>query len=148
MYDVGNSIPKPLRNNVAFLLRVASEEATEILDRELAALGIHSRHAAILVLASEHSLNQNAIAIATQTHPNAVIALIDTLEEKELAVREQNPSNRREYLVRVTGQGRKLVRQMEKAFVASAEKFAKNLSEEEKADFNRLLLKAIEGWEG
>lgn len=147
MYDVGNSIPKPLRNNVAFLLRVASEAATEILDRELAGLGIHSRHAAILVLASEGSLNQNALAVATQTHPNAVIALIDTLEEKELAIREQNPSNRREYLVRVTAPGRKLVRQMERAVVASAEKFTKNLSEEEKADFSRLLLKAIEGWE-
>jgi DNA-binding MarR family transcriptional regulator len=148
MYEVTYSIPRPLRNNVAFLLRVASEAATEILDRELAALGIHSRHAAILALAAEHSLNQSAIAAATQTHPNAVIALIDTLEEKELAVREQNPSNRREYLVRVTGAGRKVVRQMEKAMTASAEKLTENLSPEEKIDFSRLLLKAIEGWEG
>jgi DNA-binding MarR family transcriptional regulator len=148
MSDVGHSIPKPLRNNVAFLLRVASEAATELLDRELAEFGIHSRHAAILVLASEQSLNQNALAIATQTHPNAVISLIDTLEEKELAVREQNQSNRREYLVRVTGPGRKLVSQMEKAFVASAEKFTENLNKQEKADFTRLLLKVIEGWEG
>jgi DNA-binding MarR family transcriptional regulator len=148
MSDVGHSIPKPLRNNVAFLLRVASEKATEILDRELTPLGIHSRHAAILVLASEQSLNQSAIAVATQTHPNAVIALIDTLEEKNLAVREQNPSNRREYLVRVTGLGRKVVRQIERAFVASAEKFTENLGEDEKADFTRLLLKAIEGWGG
>lgn len=148
MYDVTSPIPKPLRNNVAFLLRVASETATELLDRELSGLGIHSRHAAILALAAEQSLNQNAIAIATQTHPNAVIALIDTLEEKELAVREQNPSNRREYLVRVTGTGRKVVKQMERACATSAEKFTDNLNEEEKADFTRLLLKAIEGWEG
>lgn len=148
MYDVTFPIPKPLRNNVAFLLRVASENATELLDRELAALGIHSRHAAILALAAEQTVNQSAIAVATQTHPNAVIALIDALEQKNFAVREQNPSNRREYLVRVTDLGRKVVRQMERAFAKSAEKFAENLTAEEKADFSRLLLKAIEGWEG
>lgn len=141
-------IPKPLRNNISFLLRVASEEATGLLDRELEGVGLNSRHAAILVLAAEQALNQNTIANATQTHPNAVIALIDTLEQKQLAVREQNPLNRREYLVRVSPAGRKLVRQMEKAFGSSTDKFMDKLNAEEKADFTRLLLKCIEAWAG
>jgi DNA-binding MarR family transcriptional regulator len=145
---VSYQIPKPLRNNISFLLRVASEEATGLLDRELEGVGLNSRHAAILVLAAEQALNQNTIANATQTHPNAVIALIDTLEQKQLAVREQNPLNRREYLVRVSPAGRKLVRQMEKAFGSSTDKFMDKLNAEEKADFTRLLLKCIEAWAG
>ena len=148
MYDVSYQIPQPLRSNLAFSLRVASERATELLDGELAAFGIHSRHAAILTLAAEQTLNQNTIASATQTHANAVIGLIDTLEQKGFALREQNPSNRREYLVRVTPSGRKVIRQIEKAIASGTEKFTENLNVEERADFSRLLLKCIEGWPG
>lgn len=141
-------IPKPLRNNIGFLLRVASERATEHLDQQLEIYGLHSRHAAVLALAEEQAFNQNTIAAATQTHPNALIALIDALEEKQLAVREQNPLNRREYLVKVTPAGRRLVRQMKKAFGLSTEKFMENLNSEEKGEFTRLLLKCIEAWAG
>jgi DNA-binding MarR family transcriptional regulator len=146
MYGQTYQVPKPLRGNVAFLLRVAAERAIEIFDGELASRGLHSRHAAILALAEEHSLNQNMIAEAAQTHPNAVIALIDTLEEKGLATREQNPANRREYLVRVTSAGRKVVRQAEKAIALGTAKFTDHLNADEKADLNRLLLKCIEAW--
>jgi DNA-binding MarR family transcriptional regulator len=148
MYGLAYQVPKPLRGNLAFLLRVASERAIEIFDGELAAKGIHSRHASILALAEEHSLNQNMIAEATQTHPNAVIGLIDTLEEKGLATREQNPANRREYLVRVTPTGRKVIRQLEKAIETGTAKFTGHLNTDEKADLTRLLLKCIEAWAG
>lgn len=141
-------VPKPLRSNVAFLLRVAGERAIELVDRELLPTGFHSRHAAILALAEDQTLNQNMIAEATRTHPNAVIGLIDALEQRSMARREQNPLNRREYLVRITPEGKKLLRQMERATGKALGKFTDHLSDAEKADFERLLLKCIEAWHG
>src|SRR5512147_1147524 len=148
MYGVNYQVPTPLRQNVAFLLRVAAERAIEIMDAELSGLELSSRQAAILALAEEQTLNQNMIAEATQTHPNAVISLIDTLEQKGLANREQNPSNRREYLVRLTPAGRKVLRQIERAADRGATKFTDHLNQEEKGQLVRLLLKCIEAWAG
>jgi DNA-binding MarR family transcriptional regulator len=148
MYGVNYQVPKPLRENMAFVLRVAAEHAVEVMDGELVALGLHSRHAAILALAEDHTLNQNMIAEATQTHPNAVTALIDTLEERGLAKREQNPANRREYLVRLTPNGRKVLRQVERAAEQGMLKFTDHLNQAEKVQLLRLLLKCIEAWPG
>lgn len=148
MQNPSYQVPKPLRRNIAYLLRVAGERAVEIFDRELLVTGLHSRHAAVLALAEEHSLNQNMIAEAVQTHPNALITLIDTLEERGLAKRERNPSNRREYLVRITPNGKRTLRQIEKAMEKGVAKFTNHLNEGEKADLSRLLLKCIEAWPG
>lgn len=111
-------------------------------------MALHCRHAAILALAEERSLNQNTIAEATQTHPNAVIGMIDALEQKGLARREQNPSNRREYMVRITPEGKKILGRMERAMSKATLKFTDHLNEDEKADLSRLLLKCIEAWHG
>jgi DNA-binding MarR family transcriptional regulator len=145
---VNYQVPAPLRGNIAFLLRVAGERAIEIFDRELLPMALHCRHAAILALAEERSLNQNTIAEATQTHPNAVIGMIDALEQKGLARREQNPSNRREYMVRITPEGKKILGRMERAMSKATLKFTDHLNEDEKADLSRLLLKCIEAWHG
>lgn len=148
MYIENYQIPKPLRDNLAFLLRVAAERATSILDAEAGELGIHSRQLLILALAEHQELNQNAIAEATQTHPNAVISMIDSLEAKGFAKRKQNPANRREYLVQVTGKGRKLMQQLRKATLSATKKFAHHLDAEEEAALKRILLKLLEAWSG
>lgn len=146
MLDAIYQVPEALRNNLAFLLRVAAERANEVVDNQLSAFGLNARHVAILLLAEQQDMNQNTLAIAAKTHPNAIVSLLDALQEKGLARREQNASNRREYLVRVTPAGRRLLKSLSEATETAMENVTEKLTAEDRHDLTRLLLKLIEAW--
>lgn len=139
-------VPEQFRNDLVFLLRVAAEKAGEILDDELRPLKIHSRAAHIFFAAQEAPTNQSTLAEKTKTHPNAITTLLNGLEEKKLVVRELNPSNRREYRVKVTSSGEKFLDEIREVEKRGQERVAEKLTVAEKKELTRLLLKLIEAW--
>jgi DNA-binding MarR family transcriptional regulator len=139
-------VPECFRKDLSFLLRVAAEKASAVIDEELAGLGLQSRAAAVLLLAGQEAANQSVLAEKVKTHPNAVTALLNGLEDRQLVRREQNPRNRREYLVKVTPGGGKLLREVGKADEKAGKRIAERLSGAEQEELTRLLLKLIEAW--
>ncbi len=139
-------IPRPLRDCIYFLLEVSGDDASQELSRVLQdKYNIATRHYAILnVLIEEGEMNQQDLAIRVNVNRNAMVQLIDQLEQLGLAKRTVNQKNRREHIIAVTDQGKRVGTQARSAVSEANENYIMKLNNAERKQLITLLNKLIE----
>jgi DNA-binding MarR family transcriptional regulator len=68
-----------------------------------------------------------------------MVAVADGLEEKGFAVRERSPADRRAYVLRVTGPGRRAVTRAGRSMERAADEFLAPLSLRQRRELKRML---------
>ena len=106
---------RDLSRRLAFLLvQLGTHAHREFADR-LERLGLHPRHFGMLShLAASEGGSQQALSDALGIHRSAVVALVDDLEQRGLAERRRDPSDRRAYTLHLTPAGRDLLTDLER----------------------------------
>jgi DNA-binding MarR family transcriptional regulator len=101
-------------------------------------------YSVLAILAEGVRETQGMIAATLGVDPSRLVALLDSLEERELIVRQRDPHDRRRHVVSITPAGKRelsrirtLVRNLEEEFFAP-------LDPEQRKAFHALLLKLAE----
>jgi len=113
------------RTSIAFLLAQVGARAAQEFAKALAPLKLTPADAGILHLLS-HSpgISQQDLARKLDMHASKLVAVIDALEEKALAVREANAQDRRIYSLRLTDAGEEKLRAIGEVARAAGAPFA------------------------
>ncbi|MET8082076.1 MarR family transcriptional regulator [Streptomyces sp. NPDC005303] len=105
-----------LTSRLGYLLKHAYLRLTEESSRALAPYGIDGRELAVLAVLDAHAeLSQLEAAGKLGIDRTTMVALVDTLEEKELVERRRSPQDRRKNIVQLTPIGRERLHDAESA---------------------------------
>ena len=101
---------RELSRRAGFLLAQLGTHAHRRFAERLARIDLHPRHFGILShLAASEGQSQKALSNALGIHRSAVVALVDDLEQRGLAERRRDPTDRRAYTLYLTPSGRDLL---------------------------------------
>jgi DNA-binding MarR family transcriptional regulator len=133
-------LPRELAGSTGFLLAMLGIGFKARAVTEVEEAGFHLYDYSVLAtLAEGERETQATIAAALGVDPSRVVALLDSLERRELVQRQRDPHDRRRHLVRITTAGERelaririVVRRIEDAFFES-------LDEESRAALHGLL---------
>lgn len=138
-------LPQELVESTTFLLKRLGFAAK---DRTLAAYeetGLHPYHHAVLVVLDEGAPEtQGSIADSLGYDRGQLVGLLDELEERELVERKRDPADRRRHVVRLTPEGKKMLRRLRTLSGQIEDKFLAPLDEQERQALHRLLLRLAE----
>jgi DNA-binding MarR family transcriptional regulator len=139
-------VPHALSQRADLLICRLSGAVSRMTAEALAPLGINAGHHSVLrMLADEGPLSQQALADALRIDRSTMVGLVDDLEKAGRVRRRRNPDDRRAYLVELTGDGRKLLRQADKRALAAQESIFAPLPPGEREEFVRLIGVLLEG---
>jgi DNA-binding MarR family transcriptional regulator len=112
----GDATSEVLASRLGYLLKHASLRLTEAYVQALAPFGLDGRELAVLaVLAAHDPLSQLEAAGRLGVDRTTMVALVDTLESKDLVVRRRSPHDRRKNVVELTPTGRERLPAAERA---------------------------------
>jgi MarR family transcriptional regulator, lower aerobic nicotinate degradation pathway regulator len=138
-------LPEELVASTTFLLKRLGYAAK---DRAMAAYettGLHPYHHAVMLVLGEGSREtQGAIADALGYDRGQLVGLLDELEERGLVERRRDPDDRRRHLVRLTPDGKRMLRRLRALARRIEDEFLAPLSEEDRASLHALLLRLAE----
>jgi DNA-binding MarR family transcriptional regulator len=138
-------LPQELVESTTFLLKRLGFAAK---DRALAAYeetGLHPYHHAVLIVLGEDAPEtQGSIADALGYDRGQLVGLLDELEERELVERKRDPNDRRRHVVRLTPDGKKMLRRLRTLSSQIEDAFLAPLDEDERATLHKLLLRLAE----
>jgi DNA-binding MarR family transcriptional regulator len=135
-------VAKELSERNGFLLARlgATVKARAIAAADSAGFELYD-YSVLAILAEGDRETQSAIADALDLDPSRLVALLDSLEERGLVVRQRDPHDRRRHVVSITAEGksalaglRELVSQVEDEFFAPLDPDSRKL-------FHELLLR-------
>jgi DNA-binding MarR family transcriptional regulator len=136
--------PSALMERLSFLLKSAFALLEGTIEPELGRLGINGREFGLLTLIEvEGPASQQRIAGRIGVDRTTMVGLIDALEEKELVERHRDPTNRRAYLLEVTPEGAKKVRDALKAVERAEQATLAPLSAADSATLIRILQRLV-----
>ncbi|HJQ73859.1 MAG TPA: MarR family transcriptional regulator [Gaiellaceae bacterium] len=137
-----NCFPAELVASPGFLLaRLGVSLKAETME-EFEQAGFSGYHYAILALLDEGSRKtQSAIADALKYDPSQLVALLDSLEERQLVERRRDPDDRRRQMVALTAAGRQQLAAFRKLVQKLEDQFLAPLDEDERAVLHDLLLR-------
>jgi DNA-binding MarR family transcriptional regulator len=138
-------LPEELIASTVFLLKrlgfAAKEKATEAYE----ATGLHPYHHAVLIVLEESSREtQAAIADALGYDRGQLVGLLDELEERGLVERRRDPNDRRRHTVRLTAEGKRMLRRLRAVASRVEDDFLAPLSDDERVQLHALLLRLAE----
>src|SRR6184192_2375635 len=138
-------LPEELVASATFLLKrlgfAAKERAMEAYEET----GLHPYHHAILIVLGEGSREtQGAIADMLGYDRGQLVGLLDELEEHGFVERRRDPKDRRRHLVRLTADGKRMLRRLRALSRQIEDEFLAPLSDEERAHLHALLLRLAE----
>jgi DNA-binding MarR family transcriptional regulator len=135
-------LPQELVESTTFLLKRLGFAAK---DRTLAAYeetGLHPYHHAVLLVLSEGAPEtQGSIADALGYDRGQLVGLLDDLEERGLVERKRDPNDRRRHVVRLTAEGKAMLRRLRTLAGQIEDEFLAPLDERERAALHGLLLR-------
>ena len=138
-------LPQELVESTTFLLKRLGFAAK---DRTLAAYeatGLHPYHHAVLLVLDEGAPEtQGSIADTLGYDRGQLVGLLDELEERELVERKRDPNDRRRHVVRLTPEGKKMLRRLRTLAAQTEDDFLAPLGEQERDELHRLLLRLAE----
>ena len=139
----GDKPPEELVRYTGFLLNWIGARSRARFLEALGELDLHPREFAVLnILAAQPGITQQAIGSKADVDPSTMVALLDGLAERRLAVRRPHPEDRRKRAVFLTPAGEEtLARGREIAGAVGRETFER-LNAAERKQLNALLRKA------
>jgi MarR family transcriptional regulator, transcriptional regulator for hemolysin len=103
-------------------------------------VGIEKHFSILVILDSEKGkCSQQHISNLLGTDKATMVRMIDYLVEKDCVTREDDPSDRRAYNIRLTPKGKKMLPRIHKGMKTLNDNTLKGLSAKEKALFGRIL---------
>lgn len=138
-------LPEELVASATFLLKRLGFAAKERATAAYEETGLHPYHHGILILLGEGSREtQGSIADALGYDRGQLVGLLDELEEQGLVERQRDPNDRRRHLVRLTPEGKRMLRRLRALSRQIEDEFLAPLSEKERANLHALLLRLAE----
>jgi MarR family transcriptional regulator, lower aerobic nicotinate degradation pathway regulator len=138
-------LPEELVASSTFLLKRLGFAAKERGMGAYEEVGVHPYHYAImLVLDAGSADTQGSIADALGYDRGQLVGLLDELEEQGLVERKRDPNDRRRHLVRMTPEGTRMLRRLRTLARKNEDEFLEPLSESDRAELHRLLLRLAE----
>ena len=138
-------LPEELVESTTFLLKRLGFAAKE---RALAAYeetGLHPYHHAVLLVLDEGSREtQGSIADALGYDRGQLVGILDELEEHGLVERKRDPNDRRRHLVRLTSEGKKMLRRLRSIAGGIDDEFLTPLDDQERIALHSLLRRLAE----
>ena len=98
---------RPLEESIGFLLARAAARLGQAANQALAEEGLRVRSYTVLRLACENpaGISQKDVAEAMALDPSQLVALLDSLQVKDLVHRQPDPNDRRSKLLFATDEG-------------------------------------------
>jgi DNA-binding MarR family transcriptional regulator len=94
----------------AFLLAQVGAHAAAKFAERLSPLGLTPAHVGSLrIIAASAGSSQQDVAEQLGMFPSRFVALVDELQEQGLVQRQENPSDRRIYLLKLTARGKEIL---------------------------------------
>jgi DNA-binding MarR family transcriptional regulator len=138
-------LPEELVASNTFLLKRLGYAARERAMAAYERTGLHPYHHAILLVLGEGSREtQGAIADSLGYDRGQLVGLLDELEERGLVQRRRDPNDRRRHLVRLTPDGKRMLRRLRALARQIEDEFLAPLSDGERATLHALLLRLAE----
>ena len=135
-------LPEELVASATFLLKRLGFAVKEKTMEAYEGSGLHPYHHAILLVLGEGSrATQGSIADALGYDRGQLVGLLDELEERGLVERRRDPNDRRRHLVRLTADGKRMLRRLRALSGEIEDDFFAPLNEEERATLYALLLR-------
>ena len=131
---------RPLDSRAAFLLSQIGFHVSHRLTEQLARLDLDPAHFAVLTqLAVVDGRSQQELADLLRVHRNAMVGLVDELEERALVTRRPHPADRRAHAVHLTAHAREVLESIQSEADALESEILAPLDETERAQLLPLL---------
>lgn len=138
--DLAGTLPESLASRTGFLLDRASRRLRGQREKEMLGLGLKPRCVRMLVpLDSAQPCTQERLAGCLGVTSPTIIQAIDELHASGLILRDRNPADRREHLLRLTRDGQAYLAQALEAEDIAQHQLAGLLGLAETAELNELL---------
>jgi DNA-binding MarR family transcriptional regulator len=138
-------LPEELVASATFLLKRLGFVAKERTMESYEGTGLHPYHHAILLVLDEGSAEtQGSIADALSYDRGQLVGLLDELEERGLVERRRDPNDRRRHLVRLTSDGKRMLKRLRALSKEIEDEFLAPLDDKERASLHALLLRLAE----
>lgn len=135
-----------LDERIPFLLSQLGSHVAGEFQRRMGKLGIQPRTFAVLMaLASEDGQSQRQLSARLDIHRNAMVSVIDALEEDGLVKRMAHPEDRRAFAITLTDQARALLPDLDLAANDLENMVAAPLSTVERKTLRELLQRIAGG---
>lgn len=135
-----------LDERIPFLLAQLGAHISSDFQRRLAPIGADPRtYAVLLALASDDGQSQRQLSERLGIHRNAMVVVIDHLEQRGLAKRLPRPEDRRAVAVTLTAKARRLLPALHAQGLELENEIAAPLSSKERAALRRLLQRVAAG---
>jgi DNA-binding MarR family transcriptional regulator len=145
MTEQGSGITE-LDERIPFLLSQLGAHVSSDFQRRLAPIGADPRTYAVLVaLASADGQSQRELSERLGIHRNAMVMVIDGLEQRGLAKRLTHPDDRRAVAVTLTAKARRLLPALNDQGRELEDEIAAPLSAKERATLRGLLQRVAAG---
>ncbi len=106
------ALPPALTHWPGYLMNFLAEHSAARFERGLAAEGIRSAHAQVLVVIdAEGPMSQRALGSRLRIDKSPMVGLIDDLERLGLAERRRSPTDRRVQAIHLTPDGARVLRE-------------------------------------
>jgi len=139
--------PSPLRetemaHEIQFLTARLAAKGNAYVNKLLEEVELNVRQFSVLALAaSDLKPTQREMSSFVALDPSQIVALVDTLEERNLVKRETDPRDRRSKNIVATPEGEELYRQARKITMAAEDHVLGNLTASERDQLRELLTK-------
>ena len=141
----GARLPEELVASTAFLIKRLGFAAKEHAMAAYEEAGLNPYHHAVLAVLDEGSREtQGAIADALGYDRGQLVCLLDELEERDLVERKRDPNDRRRHVVRITADGKRMLRRLRALARRIDDEFLSSLSEKDREQLHALLLRLAE----
>jgi DNA-binding MarR family transcriptional regulator len=135
-----------LDERIPFVLAQLGAYVSSDFQRRLAPIGAEPRtYAVLLALASADGQSQRQLSERLGIHRNAMVTVIDNLEQRGLAKRLPQPEDRRAVAVTLTAKARRLLPELHDQGRDLEDEIAAPLSSKERATLRHLLQRVAAG---
>ncbi len=135
------AIARELADSTVYLLVSLAVGCKALAVARVADAGFELYDYSVLALLSEGArATQAAIADALMVDPSRLVALLDSLEERGMIVRQRDPQDRRRHVVSITAQGTTELAKMRRIVHAMEDEFFSPLTADERSALHRMLV--------
>jgi DNA-binding MarR family transcriptional regulator len=137
------AVSRPATGTIVLLTRLAR---AVFLRSSVDLVGMNLRNMVVLAYLRDHpGASQQVMTEQLSMDSNTGVLVLNDLEDLEYVERRRDPADRRRHLVDITDAGLEALELAEVAQGSIEDEILRGLSQSERAQFRRLLVKALEG---